>query len=160
MRHVNETFFPESIDTAKLNMCQRIIIDGDDGSGKTPLAHKIADAVGAKVISLDEYLSGDGRPYWEQIDYESLKNDILSGGKKVVIEGICALKVLGKISVGHDHHIFTKRAMFGKPAYDEYLDERIPLPKSKTARDVVLYYREFKPFDRCNETQTLYIDVE
>jgi hypothetical protein len=159
-RQLKEWFHPETIDTSKLAACQCIVIDGDDGSGKTPLARKIAGALGAKLISLDQYLSEDGRPYCDQIKHDSLKNDIMLGGQKVVIEGVCALKVLAKIGVGYDHHIFTKRVMFGKPAYDEYLDERIPLPKSKTARDIVLYYRELKPFDRCDETQTRYIDFE
>ena len=157
---MKESFFPESIDTSKLSSCQRIIIDGDDGSGKTPPARKIANALEARVVSLDEFLPGDGRPYCDQIDYESLKKDILSGDKKIVIEGLCMLKVLSKLNVDYDYHILTRRVMFGKPAYDEYLDQGIPLPKSKTARDIVLYYREFKPFDKCNETQTLYIDVE
>jgi uridine kinase len=157
---MKESFFPEFIDPSKLSSCQCIIIDGDDHSGKSPLAHKIANALGAKVISLDEYLPGDGRPYCDQIDYESLQNDISSSAQKVVIEGVCMLKVLAKINVHYDYHIFTKRIMFGKSAYEEYLDERTPLPKSKMARDIVQYYREFKPFDKCQEIQNLCIDKD
>jgi hypothetical protein len=160
MKTVKESFYPEIIDTSKLSSCKCIIIDGDDHSGKSPLARKIATALNSKVISLDEYLLEDGRPYCDQIDYQSLQNDIASSSQNVVIEGLCVLKVLAKINVRHDCHIFTKRIMFDKPAYDEYLDERIPLPKSKTAKDIVQYYREFRPFDKCNETQTLFIDAE
>jgi uridine kinase len=159
-RIVKQCYFPELIDTSKLSSCQRIIIDGDDGSGKTPLAHKIAHTLGAKVISLDEYLHEDGRPYCDQIKFETLQRDIFSSDKTVIIEGVCMLKILAKISVSYDHHIFTRRFVCGKSAYEEYLDERIPLPKSKLARDIVQYYREFKPFDKCNEIQMLYIDVD
>ncbi len=159
-RTVKQAYFPESIDTSKLSSYKRIIIDGDDGSGKTPLARKIAHTLGATVISLDEYLHEDGRPYCDQIKYESLQRDIFSSAKTVVIEGVCMLKILAKINVSYDHHIFTRRFVCGKSAYEEYLDERIPLPKSKLARDIVQYYREFKPFDKCNESQTLCIDVE
>ena len=155
---MKESFFPEFIDTSKLSSCQRIIIDGDDHSGKSPLARKIATELRAKVISLDEYLCEDGRPYCDQIDYESLQRDISASVQKVVIEGVCMLKILAKINVSYDYHIFTKRIMFDKSAYDEYLDERIPLPKSKLARDIVQYYREFKPFDKCHEIQTLQMD--
>ena len=139
MKTVKESFYPETIDTSKLSCCQCIIIDGDDHSGKSPLARKVATALGAKVISLDKYLPGDGRPYCDQIDYLSLLNDILSSDQQVIIEGLCVLKVLAKINVRHDYHIFTKRIMFDKCAYDEYLDERIPLPKSRIARDIVQY---------------------
>ena len=159
MRQLKETIYPETIDTSKLSSCHLIVIDGDDGSGKTPLAHKIADALGAKVISLDNYLHEDGRPYCDQIKYDSLKNDVLSSSQKVVIEGVCALKILAKINVDHDYHIFTKCVVCGNRDYDDYLDERRPWNR-KLARDIILYYREFKPFDSCNETQTRLIDVE
>jgi len=155
---MKESFFPEFFDASKLSSCQRIIIDGDDHSGKSPLACKIANALGAKVISLDEYLCKPGCPYCDQIDYESLQNDILSSAQKIVIEGVCVLKVLAKINAQFDYHIFMKRILFGKPAYEEYLGELIPLPKSRMARDIVQYYREYKPFDRCHETQNLCID--
>ncbi len=154
------SFFPEFIDTSKLSSYQRIIIDGDDHSGKSPLARKIASALNAKVISLDEYLREPGRPYCDQIDYEALHSDILSSVQKVVIEGVCMLKVLAKINVRYDYHIFTKRIMFGKVAYDEYLDGLTPLPNRQMTKDIINYYREFVPFERCNETQNLCIDKD
>ncbi len=76
---------------------------------------------------------------------------------QVVIEGVCMLKVLAKIDVSYNYHIFVRRIMFGRWCYEEYMDEQIPLPNSILARDIVQYYREYKPFDRCHETQELCI---
>ncbi len=36
----------------------RILIDGRSGAGKTTIAHRIADALGARVVSLDEFYPG------------------------------------------------------------------------------------------------------
>jgi hypothetical protein len=160
MKAVKESFYPETIDTSKLSSCQCIIIDGDDHSGKSSLARKIANSLGGKVISLDDYLCEPGRPYCDQIDYESLRSDILSSAGKLIIEGVCMLKVLTKINVCFDFHIFTKRVVFGESAYEKYLLERTPLPKYGMASDIVPYYREFKPFDKCHATQTLYIEID
>src|SRR5699024_2151410 len=36
----------------------RILIDGRSGAGKTTIAHRIADELGARVVSLDEFYPG------------------------------------------------------------------------------------------------------
>ena len=72
----------------------------------------MAGALQAKVISFNDYLPEDledKRPYSEKLNYETLKNDILQIGPKVIVEGVLALKVLDKIGLRHDYHIFIKR---------------------------------------------------
>jgi hypothetical protein len=132
----------------------RIIIDGDPGAGKTTLAKKMAIELGAKVISFDDYLPTvlDGeRSYFEKLDYGALKNDILANASKTIVEGVLAVKVLDKIGVRCDYHIFIK-AYNGFIGWDigQYLEERAKLPKSKLAREVVQYYKEYKPFVKCD----------
>jgi hypothetical protein len=158
-RLIKESFFPEAIDTVKLSNYPCIIIDGDNHAGKSPLGRKIASALGAKLISLDDYLKTPGRPYCEHIDYDSLGKDMLTNTKHVVIEGVCILKVLSQIKARHDYHIFSKRIVFGTWYYEEYLSQRTPLPKNALERDIVEYYREFKPFNKCDETHTLFMEL-
>jgi hypothetical protein len=129
----------------------RIVIDGDPGAGKTSLAKEIARELGAKRVSLDDYLPGNGNAYLLQLDYERVRRDILDGGSKVVVEGICILKVMAKIGIGYDFHIFMKRFNgFVGWELESYLNPKSSLPHSKTDKDAVLYYRECKPFDVCN----------
>ncbi len=49
----------------------------------------ISNAVGAKVISLDDRLLQNGGIYWEQIDYGKLKSELVGAGEKIIIEGVC-----------------------------------------------------------------------
>jgi ABC-type cobalamin/Fe3+-siderophores transport system ATPase subunit len=129
----------------------RIIIDGDNGSGKTTLAKEMSAALNAKVVSLDDHLLENGDIYWNQIKYQELASEIVAAGPRVIIEGVCVLKVLGKINVNHDYHIFVKRYNgFLGWEYEQYLDERAKLPRSKLSRDIAAYYRACKPFNVCN----------
>ena len=142
------------IDYSRLpSACSCIIIDGDPGSGKTTLAGKIANDLGFKVTSFDDakYLPGDGGPYLEQLNYEALRIDILASAPKIIIEGVCALKVLAKINVRHDYHIFIERddGSIGWP-FGQYLDPNAKPPHDKFWQEIVQYYREYKPFDACD----------
>jgi hypothetical protein len=143
----------KAFDYSKLLTCRRVIIDGDPGAGKTTLANQMANDLGFKVISFDDskYLPGDGRLYLEQLNYDVLKNDILSCGSKIIIEGLFALKVLGKICVSYDYHIFMKlfNGICGWE-YEYYLGEKSKIPKSKLTKEVVQYYKDYRPFDVCN----------
>jgi hypothetical protein len=129
----------------------RMIIDGDPGAGKTTLAKEIARECNAKLVSFDEYLSGNRENYLQQLDYQKLRNDIMAGEGKVVMEGVCALMVLTKIEVRYDVHIFIKR-MNGFIGWDfeHYLNPKVKLPKSKLDAEVVGYYRKLKPFHICD----------
>jgi hypothetical protein len=124
-------------------------VDGDPGSGKTTLANKMAAAFEAKVVSLDDYLVGDrGIPYCNQINSPSLRGEILASGPKLIIEGVCVLKILAEISVHHDYHIFIKRydGCIGW-TFGQYLMEKAKPPRDRLWREIVQYYKDYKPFD-------------
>jgi len=129
----------------------RIIIDGDNGGGKTTLANEMATFLNATVVSLDDHLLENGDVYWSQIKYEELASAIVSAEPRAIIEGVCVLKVLGRINVSHDYHIFVKRynGCLGWE-YEQYLNVRAKLPRSTLSRDIVEYYRAYKPFNVCN----------
>lgn len=129
----------------------RIVIDGDPGAGKTTLAKEMANVFTAKHVSFDEYLAGNRENYLTQLDYRKLQTDILSCKGKLIIEGVCALRVLAMIEVKYDFHIFLKR-MNGFVGWDfeQYLNPNVKLPRSKLDAEVVRYYREYKPFEACD----------
>jgi AAA+ ATPase superfamily predicted ATPase len=131
-----------------------IVIDGDPGAGKTTLAKKIAGELDAKKVSFDDYLPdvlGDERPYLEKLNYEALQSEILASGPKIIAEGVLALKVLKKVGVRHDFHIFMK-CVKDSMGWEMglYLDERTKPLRSKLRQEIIEYYRECKPFDVCD----------
>lgn len=129
-----------------------ILIDGDNGAGKTTLGKQMAKDLGAKLISFDDYLPGDCTAYLQQLNFEALRRDIVSGKSKVIVEGVCGLKVLARISVRPDYHIFIKR-LSGIIGWENgaYLGKYAKPPRSEFTREIVGYYKEFAPFDKCNE---------
>ena len=141
-----------SIDYSKLPVqWSHIIIDGDQGAGKSSLANEMAEVLGANVISLDDFLPGNHAVYWEQIQYESLHSKISSSGPKVIIEGVCILKILAQIHVPYDYHVFIElRNGFSGWEYGYYLSETAKQPKSKLTQNIIRYYKEFKPFEICD----------
>lgn len=154
------SFEPQQIDLDQLKGYRRILIDGDPGSGKSTLAKKMSEGLDGKVISLDDYLLQDGRPYIEQLRCHDLKQDILATANPIVIvEGVCALQVLKIIKVAHDFHIWLKLEMQGRWEMGEYLSPGVKPPKSKLSREVVEYYRKFRPHEVCNLAGTLSIEI-
>lgn len=91
-----------------------ISIDGNTGSGKSHLALCLCcrneDFI---YFDLDtHYWSSKKLPYVENIDYEALKNNIhttLSDQEIVVIEGVCPLSILEKLSLNPKITIYIKK---------------------------------------------------
>lgn len=91
-----------------------ISIDGKDGSGKTHLALCLC-CRNENFIYFDldtHYWSSKKLPYVENIDYEMLKNNIrntLSDKEIVVIDGVCTLSILDKLSLNPTIAIYIKK---------------------------------------------------
>ncbi|HSY20032.1 MAG TPA: hypothetical protein VK815_16930 [Candidatus Acidoferrales bacterium] len=148
----------EFLDYTKLASCSRIIIDGDPGAGKTKLAKKLAKDLGVKIISLDDFLFENGAPYCAQIKYEALQK-VISENPRIIIEGVCALKILSKIDLRFDCHIFIQlfNGALGWEMGDYVQDLNRKEPNSKLAKEIVKYYREFKPFENPNQPEIYYV---
>jgi hypothetical protein len=148
----------ESLDYAKLASCSRIIIDGDPGAGKTTLAKKLAKDLGIKFISFDDFLLENGAPYCEQIRYEVLQKVVLDN-PKIIIEGVCAIKILAKIGLQFDCHIFIQlfNGALGWELGDYLQSPTRKEPKSKLTKEVVKYYQDFKPFENSNQPEIYYV---
>ena len=91
-----------------------ISIDGKDGSGKSHLALCLC-CRNENFIYFDldtHYWSSNKLPYVENIDYEMLKNNIrntLSDEQIVVIDGVCTLSILEKLSLNPKITIYIKK---------------------------------------------------
>jgi uridine kinase len=150
-RNMQEFFDLQIMDSAKFLTYSRIVIDGDSLGGKTTLAKEMADKRGFKIISFDSYLAGDHRrPYLEQLNYEALRNDILASTRKIIFEGICALKILAKINVQFDCHIFVMLFTDGRWKFEDYIGEGSDLPSYLFDREIAQYYRDYRPHEICN----------
>lgn len=91
-----------------------ISIDGNAGSGQSHLALCLC-CRNADFIYFDldtHYWSSKKLPYIENIDYETLKNNIdttLSDKEIVIVDGICTLSVLEKLSLNPKIKIYIKK---------------------------------------------------
>jgi hypothetical protein len=91
-----------------------ISIDGKDGSCKSHLALCLC-CRNENFIYFDldtHYWSSKRLPYVENIDYEMLKNNIrntLSDNEIVVIDGVCTLSILEKLSLNPTIAIYIKK---------------------------------------------------
>lgn len=87
----------------------------------------------------------------EKLNYDALQSAISAKDTRVVIEGVLALKILDRIGVKYDYLIFLKRFDgFLGWRFGEYLKAGVKPPKDPFWREIVQYYREWKPFDRCD----------
>ena len=115
------------------------------------MAKEIAGHLGFQVVSLDSYLRGDGKPYLEQLNWEALRNGIMASGSSIVIEGILALKILDELHMDCDYHIFMKlyNGTLGWD-YEQYLGTNKRQRNTKSMPEIVQYYMDYKPFERCD----------
>ncbi len=75
----------------------------------------------------------------------------MASGPRIIVEGVLALKVLKRIGVQYDFHIFIK-CVKDSLGWEMglYLDERTKPFRSKFRQEIIQYYREYKPFDVCD----------
>ena len=139
-----------------------MLVDGDSGVAKTHvLAPVIAKVIGAmKIISLDDHflkvggvrMTGSKLLYWEDLNYSDLAAEISACSGKVVIEGLCMLKVMEKLHLPHDYHIFVRlkqSAIHWIPGTWE-ISPRAKEPVDSNWKSLFRYYRERKPYTVCS----------
>ena len=105
---------------------QLISVDGLSGSGKSFLSNKIVEINNYTYIDIDgDYLIPNDGLFIDFIKYEKLKADIfelVSNGERVVIDGICILKVLDRIGFKPDIRVYVKRIHSQQWRDGKYLD--------------------------------------
>src|SRR5215831_4866876 len=86
----------------------RIIgVDGSLGVGKTSLARKIAKQLHCVCLHLDSFLIVGQGSFMPSLRYERLHSAIAREKKMLVIEGICLMAVLERLSVAPDYLVFV-----------------------------------------------------
>jgi len=112
-----ETIVEAILDQCRVLVSRRehvlISIDGVGGSGKSALAASLASALGARVVSLDEYLDphlGTYLPNLRYADIEgALRNAETSKMPFVIVEGLCVLSVLSRLGREPDITVYIRR---------------------------------------------------
>lgn len=111
---------PSEIDFSVFRGQNVIGIDGDNGAGKSTLAREISDAIGGAVVSVDDFLLGNGKPYVSQLDMSRLSNAIQEAARPVIIEGVLLQDVLRQLELNIDYLVFVQCkhegvAIYGTP---------------------------------------------
>ena len=86
-----------------------IAIDGKDGVGKTPLAVALQAAVGGTVISLDNFVEDVRYGYIPYLRTAELKSALDRADRPRIVEGVCVLAAMARISHTADVLIYVKR---------------------------------------------------
>lgn len=144
---------PNAPDLSAIHNRRMVVIDGDQGSGKSYLAKELAKSLVATVVSVDDYLSGNGNPYLSQIDWKSLKSMVLENeARNLILEGVLLEQVLQILQVEPSYRIFMRLKTDGVWDYKQYLDEsRAVAPRAKLTSEIAIYYREMRPWEGANE---------
>ena len=92
--------------------CLVVSVDGGSGAGKTTLGDRLGEALGAKVIHIDDYVDKGKGAYRQAVRYAALGRDIerLSGDVQVlIVEGNCLLQILEKVCISPKTRVYVKR---------------------------------------------------
>ena len=86
-----------------------IAIDGRDGVGKTTLAVALQAALGGIVISLDDFVLENCGGYVPHLKIAGLKATLERSSRPCIVDGVCTLAALDRVSHRHDVLIYVKR---------------------------------------------------
>jgi hypothetical protein len=118
----------DKINTVMSERPTRLIgIDGMDGIGKTWLAGKLAELLGATVISLDKYVDKKQGAYVPHIRCQDVKAAIEASSAPVIVEGVCLRAVAERCVFTIDVHVYVRRISKNSGLWH---DDRICLAES------------------------------
>lgn len=86
-----------------------IAIDGADGVGKTTLAAALQAAIGGTVIPLDEFVVENRGGYVPHLRTADLKAALETSIRPCIVEGVCVLAALERVSHDAQVLIYVKR---------------------------------------------------
>lgn len=110
-----------------------ILIDGEDGVGKTTIiSPMIVSILKARTFSVDNYLNAPKDGYLDFIDCEKLKKDILSEKTvPIIIEGVMSMLIMEKLGLKPDYSVYVCSQIW----YDDWMSDNGNY--SKSFNDVV-----------------------
>jgi hypothetical protein len=82
-------------------------VDGAPGAGKTTVARYLAKALGAVCVHVDSFLTEGQGTYVLSIDYVALRQAISQERRTAVVEGLCLLAVLDRLSLKPDFLVYV-----------------------------------------------------
>jgi hypothetical protein len=145
--------FPPELDLAPMRSASIIAIDGDNGAGKTRLAQELCRDLNGTHVEIDQFLSGNGTPYLEQIDKLGIVNCIeYALNFPIILDGVFMLDVLDAIGKKADYLIFGRYISRNGREVDQYLPANTSLPKSPFTKQLVTYYRNRSPWLIADQT--------
>lgn len=124
-------------------------IDGKDGVGKTRLAMYLNNNMNCTIISLDKFLERNTEMYAKSINLKEIKNNIENTNRTIIIEGVCLLHIVQRLSIRIDKLIYVKRTRHGT-----WVDEEICLPLEsldlvfEKQRNKIFYYLEWDAYEK------------
>ena len=94
-------------------------IDGTDGVGKTTLANELGRAIGVPIVSLDDFIVKNQGSYVPHLQISDLREALASAGRPVIVDGVCLLAALERLSLQADVLVYVKRVADWGHWYDE-----------------------------------------
>jgi uridine kinase len=88
-------------------------IDGKDGSGKSRLAKELSEKLSAKVIELDHFMERNQGQYVSALRTKELLEAICQASGIIIVEGVCLLAALKRLSIKLDALVYVKRTHHG-----------------------------------------------
>jgi hypothetical protein len=132
-------------------------VDGMNGVGKS---RRVAKRLGLPVLSLDDFLIGNGS-FIDGIEYDRLLKAVRQLDRPGVVEGCCLLAALGRVGQSLDLHVYARRVSEAGYWYDADVGEGEDLeqvlkrereiakwakaPRKGLAFELIHYHAEFKP---------------
>jgi uridine kinase len=95
------------IHALKLHQAGLVGIDGGVGAGKTTIAYQLSAQLRCTCVHLDSFLSKGNATFLPSIQYDHLRSAIALEKGTVVVEGVCLLAALERLSLVPDYLVFV-----------------------------------------------------
>ncbi len=121
-----------------------VAIDGTDGVGKTALAMAVQRVIGGTVISLDDFVEENRGGYIPYLRAAELRSALDKADRPCIVEGVCVLAALDRISHIPDVLIYVERlASYGYWHDEETCDPTEPVEEliERLAKQVAMLAR-------------------
>jgi len=82
-------------------------VDGGLGAGKSTIANALAGAIGCTCLHLDSFLLHGRQSFLPSLEYDELGAVLANAKGTLIVEGICLLAVLDRLSVRVDYLVFV-----------------------------------------------------